>query len=249
MFTLGGGELDRSCIISYAPSLLTLNRHVFAPLIVHLYHCNIITRAWLTFIYIWQWQRLAFGSFDYRFNQIYLVYFSSKPRLAWPCLIGHKTVAIIEKVLDKYLLVFNPVRFGAVFSVCVALTPVSVRTMARVSLTSGPLIRREERKERGGEALWDKRRKEVKDGVNIDRLLVHTLLPLRTSPSIPPSDITHLADQVLCFPYSYSEVKFLLCCVPWLQQLMLAACCWMGESQENECLLFIALLSNLQLGY
>jgi hypothetical protein len=121
--------------------------------------------------------------------------------------------------------------------------------MARVSLTSGPLIRREERKERGGEALWDKRRKEVKDGVNIDRLLVHTLLPLCTSTSIPPSYITHLADQVLCFPYSYSEVNFFLCCVPWLQQLMLATCCWMVESQENECLLFIALLSNLQLGY
>lgn len=147
MFALRGGELDRSCIVSYAPSLLMLNRHVFSPLIVNTYHCNIITRAWLTFIYIWQWHRLAFGLFDCGFNQIYLVYFPSMPRLAWPCLIGHKTVAISEKVLDKYLLVFNPVRFGAVFSVCVALTPVSVRTMARVSLTSGPLIRREERKD------------------------------------------------------------------------------------------------------
>lgn len=98
-----------------------------------------------------------------------------------------------------------------------------------------------EERERGSEALWDNRRKVVKDEANKDRLVVYMLLPLHTSPSIPSSDITQLADQVLCFPWdiipysllTYSEVSFFMCYVPCLWRLMLVTSWLVGwESRE-----------------
>lgn len=71
--------------------------------------------------------------------------------------------------------------------------------MARVSLTSCPLIRRQQMRKRA-EALWDKSR--VKDAAYEDRLLVHTTSSVSKLVRYPHSSVKNMhrgAIVIHCF--------------------------------------------------